>query len=128
MQLKTHRKIDQSLCGRLGRLEPGRAEVWLATRQDMAADPYGLVHGGFLFGAADYAAMAAVNDPNVVLGAAESRFLAPVKKGQMVRFLAEVREEKGKKRIVEVVGTVEGKRIFEGTFTAFVLPKHVLES
>ena len=128
MELRTHQKIDESLCGRLGRLEPGRAEVWLATRQDMVADAYGLVHGGFLFGAADYAAMAAVNDPNVVLGAAESRFLAPVQKGQTVRFLAEVREEKGKKRIVEVVGTVERKRVFEGTFTAFVLPKHVLES
>jgi acyl-coenzyme A thioesterase PaaI-like protein len=44
----------------------------------MAADQRGLVHGGFTFGLADYAAMVAVNDPNVVLGAAEVRFLAPV--------------------------------------------------
>ena len=31
-----------------------------------------------MFGAADYAAMLAVNDPNVVLGNAELRFVAPV--------------------------------------------------
>ena len=48
----------------------------------MAADGRGLVHGGFTFGLADFAAMCAVNDPNVVLGAATCKFLAPVQVGR----------------------------------------------
>jgi len=47
----------------------------------MVVDDHKLVHGGFIFGAADYAAMAAVNDPNVVLGSAEVSFLKPSKSG-----------------------------------------------
>ncbi|WP_292657429.1 hotdog domain-containing protein, partial [Nitratifractor sp.] len=107
-------------------LEEGFARVWLHTTQAMVADEKGLVHGGFLFGAADYAAMAAVNDPNVVLGAAEVRFLAPVRKGESVIFEARVAEQKGKRRRVKVAGSVEGRRVFEGSFDAFVLEKHVL--
>ena len=94
----------------------------------MIADEHGLIHGGFLFGAADYAAMAAVNDPNVVLGAAEVKFLAPVRHGQSVLCRAEVTQKKGKKRMVAVTGECNGIKVFEGNFTAFVLHKHVLES
>ncbi len=126
MHLRTHRQIDESLCGRVTALEEGFARVWLHTTQAMVADEKGLVHGGFLFGAADYAAMAAVNDPNVVLGAAEVRFLAPVRKGESVIFEARVAEQKGKRRRVKVAGSVEGRRVFEGSFDAFVLEKHVL--
>ena len=127
MRLKTHLAIDTDLCGRVTRLEEGRAELWLHTSERMRADEAGLIHGGFLFGAADYAAMAAVNDPNVVLGAAEVKFLAPVRKGQSLFFAAEVRKRKGKRQEVAVYGEAEGRRVFEGTFQAFVLPRHVLD-
>ena len=126
MKLDTHLGIDTTLCGRVTALEEGFARVWLHTTQAMVADEKGLVHGGFLFGAADYAAMAAVNDPNVVLGAAEVRFLAPVRKGESVIFEARVAEQKGKRRRVKVAGSVEGRGVFEGSFDAFVLEKHVL--
>jgi hypothetical protein len=36
-------------------------------------------------------------------------------------------EEKGKKRVVEVEGSREGERVFEGSFDTFVLPTHILE-
>ena len=75
----------------------------------MSADSQGLVHGGFIFGAADYAAMSAVNDPYVVLGAASSKFVAPVKVGDAVLCQASVVSEKGKKRVVEVKAFVYGK-------------------
>ena len=39
---------------------------------------------GFIFGAADYAAMLAVNQPNVVLGAAETHFLKPSRVGDVL--------------------------------------------
>ena len=92
----------------------------------MSADQYGLVHGGFTFGLADYAAMLAVNDPNVVLGAAEVKLLAPVRVGSELIATAEVREEKGKKRVVECCVKVGETTIMDGSFTCFVLDKHIL--
>jgi len=126
MQLNTHLNIDTSLCGKVVRLEEKYAEVLLHTTRQMAADERGLVHGGFVFGAADYAAMCAVNDPNVVLGVATSKFIAPVRVGDAVSCVARVVKEKGKKREVAVKAFVEGSLVFEGVFTTFVLEQHVL--
>ncbi len=128
MKLNTHLGINQSLCGRVLSVEEGVAVVKLDTVPEMVADEHKLVHGGFIFGAADYAAMAAVNDPNVVLGSAEVKFLKPTKCGEAVTLLAKVAEAEGKRRRVEVEGTDEaGTRVFSGIFTCFVLEKHVLE-
>jgi acyl-coenzyme A thioesterase PaaI-like protein len=124
----THLDIDRSLCGELISLAAGMAEVELVTDARMSADARGLVHGGFVFGAADYAAMLAVNDPNVVLGAANVMFKAPARLGDRVRLSAKVGAEKGRKREVEVVGRVGDTLVFEGTFICFVLDKHVLDS
>jgi acyl-coenzyme A thioesterase PaaI-like protein len=126
MQLNTHLNIDTSLCGKVIKLEEGYAEVLLYTTQQMTADVQGLVHGGFVFGAADYAAMSAVNDPYVVLGASSSKFIAPVKVGDTVVCKAKVVNTKGKKSTVEVMAYVNEKLVFEGDFTTFVLPSHVL--
>jgi len=93
----------------------------------MVADEKGLIHGGFIFLAADFAAMCAVNDPNVVLGAATSKFIAPVKVGATVLYRASVASEKGKKREVEVKAFVSDRLVFSGSFTTFVLESHVLE-
>jgi len=121
----THLAIDTSLCGKVVKLEPNYAEVLLHTTHFMAADALGLVHGGFVFGVADFAAMSAVNDPLVVLGASTCRFVAPVKSGDVVLCKARVMGEKGKKREVEVQAFVDEKLVFEGNFTAFVPDKHV---
>ena len=69
MKLNTHLNINTSLCGKVVKLDTGYAEVLLHTTQQMSADSQCLVHGGFIFAASDYAAMSAVNDPYVVLGA-----------------------------------------------------------
>jgi acyl-coenzyme A thioesterase PaaI-like protein len=67
---------------------------------EMAADDHGLIHGGFVFGLADYAAMLAINHPNVVLGACEMRFLKPLLVGQTLVAEARLESEQGKKRFV----------------------------
>ncbi|MEA1914645.1 MAG: PaaI family thioesterase, partial [Campylobacterota bacterium] len=84
----THQQIDQSLSGKAVQLKPNYAKVQLHTTHAMVADEKGLIHGGFAFSAADYAAMCAVNDPNVVLAKAQSTFTAPVKLGQTIVFEA----------------------------------------
>jgi len=128
MEQNTHPSISASLVGRAVELSAGRAVAELVATAEMAADERGLVHGGFTFGLADFAAMLAVNDPNVVLGGAETRFLAPVTVGQRMVATAEVVSEKGKKRVVDTAVTVDGTRVFEGTLTCFVLAAHVLDT
>ncbi len=93
----------------------------------MLADEKGLVHSGFIFSAADYAAMAAVNEKNVVLVASNCQFLSPVRLGDIVNIKATVRNKEGRKRHVSVVGYVFDIKVFEGEFKTVVTERHVLK-
>jgi uncharacterized protein (TIGR00369 family) len=115
MHPNTHLAMSARLCGTPIHLEPSFAEVELVTHEEMAADARGLVHGGFVFGLADYAAMLAINEPNVVLGAAEVRFLAPVVVGETLRARARSAPPDGKKLRV-AVEVVHGEQpVFSGS-------------
>jgi acyl-coenzyme A thioesterase PaaI-like protein len=127
MEPKTHLAADPALCGQVVELGEGSAEVALETTEAMVVDAHGLIHGGFVFGLADYAAMLAVNDPYVVLGAAQSRFLKPVARGARLVALARTASAEGRKREVHVSASVGADTVFEGKFTCFVLERHVLE-
>jgi uncharacterized protein (TIGR00369 family) len=126
MMIKTHEQINSRLCGVPLAVEPDFSRVELKTDDSMKVDHHGLVHGGFIFGLADYAAMIAVNDPNVVLGAAEVKFLKPVRLGETVVAEAHVTVKKGKKQMVSVTVTRNDEMVFTGEFACFVLEKHVL--
>ena len=126
MNIETHQKIDPALCGRAVTLEKGASQVELKTLQQMSVDDSGLVHGGFVFGLADYAAMIAVNHPHVVLGAADVAFLKPVAVGETVTAEAKAGSPSGKKRPVQVTVFRGDAEVFKGTFTCFVLDRHVL--
>ncbi len=128
MEPQTHLGIDADLCGVPLELREGVARVELKTSARMLVDPTGLVHGGFVFGLADYAAMLAVNHPNVVLGSADTRFVKPVQVGDRVVADAEVVSVSGTKRDVRVAARVGSDVVFEGTLVCFVPERHVLES
>ncbi|MDQ1264268.1 MAG: hypothetical protein QG559_1269 [Campylobacterota bacterium] len=127
IMLKTHSRINQDLCGEIEKLENGFVKLKLVTIHEMVADEQGLIHGGFIFGAADYAAMAAVNEKNVVLVASECQFLSPVKFGDIVDFTAKVRHKEGKKRNIHVTGHVYDIKVFDGEFKTVVTEQHVLK-
>lgn len=127
MNIKTHHSIDQTLCGKPLAVENGYSRVSLKTTPAMVADATGLVHGGFIFGLADYAAMIAVNHPNVVLGSADVKFLKPVRLHDSVVAHARVEEVQGKKHWVAVSVSKESDIVFQGMFTCFVLDNHVLD-
>jgi uncharacterized protein (TIGR00369 family) len=127
LPVRTHLRIDPRLSGEALELGEGSARVALATVPEMAADELGLVHGGFVFSLADYAAMLAVNHPLVVLAGAEVRFLKPVRVGERLVAAARVAEEAGKRRKVEVtVADGGGAAVFSGTFQCAVPERHVL--
>lgn len=125
--LKTHENINRDLCGEIMRIEQGYVELRLTTSSEMLADDQGLIHGGFIFGAADFAAMAAVNEKNVVLVGSETHFLSPVKFGDEINFVARVRHKEGKKRNVYVEAHVLDIKIFHGEFRTVITEKHVLK-
>jgi len=125
--IKTHERINQDLCGEVLKLEQGYVEVRLITKPEMLADDVGLIHGGFIFSAADYAAMLAVNERNVVLVASDCQFLSPVKFHDEVNFVARVRHKEGRKRNVHVEGFVLDIKVFEGEFKTVITEKHVLK-
>lgn len=128
MEQRTHLLTSKEFVGEPVKIEKGYAEVKLKTREEMKVDEYGLVHGGFTFGLADYAAMLAVNEPTVVLGKAEVRFTKPVKVGDELVAKAKVIEDQGKKKLVSVeVFNQNEEKVLEGTFYCYVLEKHVLE-
>lgn len=125
--INTHESINQELCGEIQKIESGYVELELLTTSDMAADEMGLIHGGFVFSAADYAAMVAVNERNVVLVASECQFLSPVKLGDKVRVIAKVRHKEGRKRNVEVEAFVLEIKVFSGLFKTVITDRHVLK-
>jgi acyl-coenzyme A thioesterase PaaI-like protein len=122
----THLAISRRLCGEPLELAPGESRVALATLAEMAVDGAGLVHGGFVFGLADYAAMLAVNHPHVVLGSAEVRFLAPVGVGDRLVATARRVAVEGRKHRVRVEVARGEEMVMSGEMACFVLDRPVL--
>ncbi len=126
MTIQTHQGINRECFGTPVHLEEGASRVVLLTNSSMAVDETGLVHGGYIFGLADYAAMIAVNHPNVVLGSSEVKFLKPVRAGETVIATATAEARQGRKQIVAVNVTRNDEAVFSGSFICFVLDRHVL--
>lgn len=124
--IRTHERIDRSLCGTPGALGDGSAEVKLTLTEAMRVDETGLVHGGFVFGLADHAAMLAVNEPTVVLGEGTLKFAAPSVVGDELLAVARVVTTDGKKRAVAVQVSCRGATVADGTFACVVPTRHVL--
>jgi len=125
--LMTHESVNRDLSGEIMRMEKGYVELKLITISEMVADEQGLIHGGFIFSAADYAAMAAVNERNVVLVGSDCQFLSPVKFGDEVNFIARVRHKEGRKRNVHVEAYVLDIKVFDGEFKTVITERHVLK-
>jgi len=126
-KVKTHDKADPRLLGKPVILEKGKAVVKLTATVEMVVDDRGLVHGGFMFGLADYAAMLAVNDPNVVLGSADVKFTAPVKAGERMVANGLVESVEGKRRDVSVEVSVDDGVVLRGVMACYVLERHLLD-
>ena len=108
------------------RLAPGEAVVEMVATARMRADEQSLVHGGFVFGLADHAAMLAVNHPNVVLGSSEIRFEQPVRVGERLEARARLRPDEGKKKTVDVEVSRDDVVVMRGVFVCFTPGRHVL--
>jgi acyl-coenzyme A thioesterase PaaI-like protein len=128
IQQKTHVLASKKLIGKVISIEENTAIVQLKITKEMIVDSFGLSHGSFAFGLADYAAMVAINHPNVVLGKAEVKFLKPSVLNDELTAKALITENNGKKItvLVEVFNQHE-ITVFEGAFVCFILEEHILK-
>lgn len=126
--LKTHQKIKNIYVGTLSLLSKNQSKVVLQTTNEMAVDEFGLIHNGFIFGAAEYAAVAAVNEEFIVIIGCRSKFFAPAKAGDIITFEAKGRFEEARKREIKVLGLINDIKVFEGIFQAVLLEHHILET
>jgi acyl-coenzyme A thioesterase PaaI-like protein len=124
--LETHRKIDHRYSGYINDLSENFAEVYLEIIEEMVVDDHGLVHDGFLFSAASFAAVSAVNEEFGIVIGAQSHFFSPVRVNDVVIFEAKSRQKDGKKRIVDVSGRVLDIKVFTGEFSVIIPDKHIL--
>lgn len=127
-EIKTHQSINKRLCGDCIELKNGYAKLRLKAIEDMIADEKGLIHGGFIFGLADYACMLAVNHPNVVLASSSFSFLKAVKLGDEMICEASITKQEGKKYYVEAIVKVDNTVVSKGEFLCIVPSKHVLDT
>ena len=125
----THLLASEKLIGSVISIDEDTATVKLKITEEMGVDEFRLAHGGFVFGLADYAAMVAINEPTVVLGKAEVKFLKPVSVNDELTAKATKSScIDGKKTIVSVdVSNTKNDIVFEGKFVCFVLEEHVLK-
>ena len=126
MEQKTHRKVNREIVGEAIEIGQGTARARLKTLPEMAADEKDLVHGGFAFGLADFAAMLAVNHPFVVLVKADVRLTSPVKVGDELVAFAKLISGDEKMKTVEVEIKVGERIVLEGLFECAILNKHIL--
>lgn len=126
MEGRTHRDLDPELCGEPVEIEERRATVRLTAGERMRGDETGLVHGGFVFGLADHAAMLAVNQPTVVLGSCQARFLKPVKVGDELMAEAVVENQEDRRFVVTCEVKRSGVTVMSGEFVCYTPERHVL--
>jgi len=125
--LKAYIKLDGGVCGDVVKVSENHAEVVLKTDESMIVDDYGLINPGNIFSAAMFCAIASINNPNAVIIGADSKFLAPLEKGNEIHFFAKVMQDSARKREVKVTGTLLGLKIYEGMFDVAIFDKHILK-
>lgn len=124
-ELKTHRDLKPRYSGIITDLKKGYSKVQLTTTSDMTLDQEGLIHSGFVYLAADYAASVAINEENLIVIGSKIGFYAPAKLGDIIEFEAKSRFEDTKKREVQVIGKISDIKVFEGTFQLVILDDHI---
>lgn len=127
-ELVTSTNIKLALSGVVSALEKNHAKTRLFTTAEMVCDGDGLIHSGFVFSAANYAALASINVQNCVTINARINFFAPAKLGDVIEFEAQAYFDESRRRDVRVTGRIKEIKVFEGTFQLVTLDEHIFEA
>lgn len=119
--------LKSELCGSILKMTYEEVITKFVPTKQMISDESNLIHSGFIFNAANYAAMCLVNQPHAITIGAEVEFLAPVEFEQEMMFLATIKQSNAKKFEISVKGTLLDIKIFEAVFHIAVFDKQLFK-
>lgn len=119
--------LKSEMCGSIIKMTYEEVITKFVPTKQMISDESNLIHSGFIFNAANYAAMCLVNQPHAITIGAEVEFLAPVEFEQEMMFLATIKQSNAKKFEINVKGTLLDIKIFEAIFHIAVFDKQLFK-
>lgn len=126
-ELRICKKINKDFCGELVRLAKNEAEVSFIPNEKMTSDENNIIHCGFVFNAAAFCAMAAVNAPNSTIIYSETKFLSPIELNCELTLKARALQSDLKKREVVVEGFLYNIKIYDAMFHIVVFDKNMFK-
>ncbi|PAF49544.1 thioesterase [Helicobacter sp. 12S02232-10] len=119
-------KIDSSICGELLTLSQNKAEIFFVPTESMVCDEE-FIHAGFVFNAAAYAALCAINKKNSIIIGSETKFLAPIELGYELVFKANALQSEAKKCEVKVEGFLFDIKVFDSIFYVAIFDRKLFK-
>ncbi|PAF44823.1 thioesterase [Helicobacter sp. 11S02596-1] len=119
-------KIDGGMCGELLTLSQNKAEVFFVPTEAMLCDDT-TIHAGFVFNAAAYASLCAINKKNSIIIGSETKFLAPIELGHELIFRANALQSEAKKCEVKVEGFLLDIKVFDGIFYVAIFDRKLFK-
>lgn len=127
IQLEVCKQLKSDLCGIIIQSDKEELITRFQPSKQMISDENDIVHSGFIFNAASYAAMCLVNQPYSLIIKSEVQFLAPLEFGQEMTFIATIRHSNNKQYEVLVKGTLLDIKIFEASFHISIFDKQIFK-
>jgi acyl-coenzyme A thioesterase PaaI-like protein len=125
--LKTHKNIHTNHGYNILELSENYAKISIHTQKSETVGENNTVYDGTLFSAANFCAIAAVNQENLFLLGANVDFLNQVNGNDNdVIFEANAKSNASGKKNIDVKGTINDITIFQGVFTAIKLDSNSL--
>lgn len=119
--------LKPELCGTILKHTQEEIITSFSPSKQMISDETNLIHSGFIFNAANYAAMCLVNQQNALTIKADVQFLAPIEFEQEMLFLASIKQSNNKKYEILVKGTLLDIKVFEAIFHISIFDKQLFK-
>lgn len=120
-------EMPQNVVGEITELYRNKAIIRFVPTEKMIMDESKMIHAGFVFNSASYAAMVALNRKYSVIIASDVKFFAPIELGHEVIFKAEAVQSDTKKCEVKVEGFLLDIKIFDSMFHIAVFDKKIFK-
>ena len=118
--------INNTFCGHVYDLSKNHAKSVFISSNEMVVDDQGLIHSAFVFSAANYVALAAINKEFAIVISSRTFFYSPLKLGDVLFLEAQAMfDENARKREIRVLGFVKEIKVFEATMQAIITDTHV---
>lgn len=127
LELKAYTALKADFCGKIIKHSTEEVITHFNPTKQMVCDENNLIHSGFIFSAANYAAMCLINHPNALTIKSEVEFLAPLELDQEMVFLATIKQFNDKKYEINVKGSLLDIKIFEAIFHIAIFDKQLFK-